>query len=92
VRKLALVPALAVALIAAALVGPLFFARGGYLLYLPPRSGIACRRASVLFTRPRRSPAGALAREGADRDLLQASASAALRLPRRAGRRRGPPL
>jgi hypothetical protein len=32
-------------------VGPLFFARGGYLLYLPPRSGITCRRASVLFTR-----------------------------------------
>ena len=36
---------------AGAQVGPLFFARGGYLLYLPPRSGIACRRASVLFTR-----------------------------------------
>ncbi|HEX7246285.1 MAG TPA: hypothetical protein VF245_12055 [Solirubrobacterales bacterium] len=36
---------------AAAQVGPLFFARGGYLLYLPPRSGITCRRASVIFTR-----------------------------------------
>ena len=36
---------------ASAQVGPLFFARGGYLLYLPPSSGIACRRASVLFTR-----------------------------------------
>ena len=32
-------------------VGPLFFPKGGYLLYIPPRSGISCRRASVLFTR-----------------------------------------
>ncbi|HEU4392581.1 MAG TPA: hypothetical protein VFR04_02965 [Solirubrobacterales bacterium] len=34
-----------------ATVGPLSFPRGKYLLYLPPRSGIACNRASVLFTR-----------------------------------------
>lgn len=32
-------------------VGPLFFPKAGYLLYIPPRSGISCRRASVLFTR-----------------------------------------
>lgn len=32
-------------------VGPLFFTRGGYLLYLPPLSALSCRRASVLFTR-----------------------------------------
>lgn len=32
-------------------VGPLFFAKGQYLLYIPARSAIACRRASVLFTR-----------------------------------------
>jgi hypothetical protein len=32
-------------------IGPLFFARGPYLLYIPSRSGITCRRASVLFTR-----------------------------------------
>jgi hypothetical protein len=32
-------------------VGPLFFARGPYLLYIPMRSAISCRRASVLFTR-----------------------------------------
>ena len=32
-------------------VGPLFFTRGQYLLYIPSRSGISCRRASVLFTR-----------------------------------------
>jgi len=41
-------------------VGPLFFARGGYLLYLPPRSGITCRRASVLFTRFLGAPGGRL--------------------------------
>jgi hypothetical protein len=41
-------------------VGPLFFARGGYLLYIPPRSGIACRRASVLFTRFLAAPGGRL--------------------------------
>jgi hypothetical protein len=32
-------------------VGPLRFPKGSYLLYVPPRSGITCRRASVLFTR-----------------------------------------
>lgn len=32
-------------------IGPLFFAEGQYLLYQPPRTGITCRRASVLFTR-----------------------------------------
>jgi hypothetical protein len=32
-------------------VGPLFFPKGPYLLYIPPRSGISCNRASVLFTR-----------------------------------------
>jgi hypothetical protein len=32
-------------------IGPLFFPKAGYLLYIPPRSGISCRRASVLFTR-----------------------------------------
>jgi hypothetical protein len=32
-------------------VGPLFFPKGAYLLYIPPRSGISCNRASVLFTR-----------------------------------------
>jgi hypothetical protein len=32
-------------------VGPLYFVRGQYLLYIPARSAIACRRASVLFTR-----------------------------------------
>jgi hypothetical protein len=43
-------------------VGPLLFARGRYLLYIPPRSGISCRRASVLFTRFLSSPGGALPR------------------------------
>jgi hypothetical protein len=32
-------------------IGPLFFAEGQYLLYQPPRTGITCRRASLLFTR-----------------------------------------
>jgi hypothetical protein len=32
-------------------VGPLFFPKGEYLVYIPPVSGITCRRASVLFTR-----------------------------------------
>lgn len=41
-------------------VGPLFFAKGGYLLYIPAKSGISCRRASVLFTRFLASPGGAL--------------------------------
>ncbi len=38
-------------------VGPLFFAKGQYLLYIPTRSGISCRRASVLFTRFLAAPA-----------------------------------
>jgi hypothetical protein len=41
-------------------VGPLFFAKGQYLLYLPARSGITCRRASVLFTRFLGAPSGTL--------------------------------
>jgi hypothetical protein len=41
-------------------VGPLFFAKGEYALYLPPRSGITCRRASVLFTRFLAAPEGQL--------------------------------
>ncbi len=41
-------------------VGPLFFARGPYLLYIPSRSAITCRRASVLFTRFLAAPAATL--------------------------------
>lgn len=41
-------------------VGPLFFPRGRYLIYLPPRSGITCRRATVLFTRFLAQPHGTL--------------------------------
>jgi hypothetical protein len=41
-------------------VGPLFFPRGSYLLYIPPRSAISCRRASVLFTRFLGAPGGKL--------------------------------
>lgn len=41
-------------------VGPLFFRKGQYLLYIPAGSGIACRRASVLFTRFLASPGGQL--------------------------------
>jgi hypothetical protein len=41
-------------------VGPLFFAKGQYLLYIPSRSGITCRRASVLFTRFLGAPGGML--------------------------------
>jgi hypothetical protein len=40
--------------------GPLTFPRGQYLLYIPPRSGISCNRASVLFTRFLGSPGGRL--------------------------------
>jgi hypothetical protein len=32
-------------------IGPLVFAEGQYVIYQPPRTGITCRRASVLFTR-----------------------------------------
>jgi uncharacterized membrane protein len=41
-------------------VGPLFFAKGPYLVYIPAKSGITCRRASVLFTRFLASPNGTL--------------------------------
>jgi hypothetical protein len=41
-------------------VGPLFFAKGRYLVYIPTRSGITCRRASVLFTRFLAAPGGML--------------------------------
>jgi len=41
-------------------VGPLFFARGPYLTYIPTRSAITCRRASVLFTRFLAAPGGML--------------------------------
>jgi hypothetical protein len=41
-------------------VGPLFFARGQYLVYIPTRSAITCRRASVLFTRFLAAPAATL--------------------------------
>jgi hypothetical protein len=40
--------------------GPIIFAKGQYLLYLPPRSGISCNRAAVLFTRFLGSPGGRL--------------------------------
>lgn len=42
-------------------VGPLYFAKGQYLTYIPARSGITCRRASVLFTRFLAAPNGTLA-------------------------------
>ncbi len=32
-------------------IGPLVFAKGEYVIYQPPRTGITCRRAAVLFTR-----------------------------------------
>lgn len=41
-------------------VGPLFFTRGGYLLYVPPHSAIGCRRAAALFTRFLGTPGGRL--------------------------------
>jgi hypothetical protein len=41
-------------------VGPLFFSKGRYLVYVPAKSGITCRRASVLFTRFLASPGGEL--------------------------------
>ena len=45
---------------ARAMVGPLVFAKGAYLLYLPPGSGLSCNRASVLFTRFLAQPGGRL--------------------------------
>jgi hypothetical protein len=41
-------------------VGPLFFPKGQYLVYLPAKSGITCRRASVLFTKFLAAPNGTL--------------------------------
>lgn len=41
-------------------VGPLVFPKGQYLIYLPPKSAITCRRASVLFTRFLAAPGGTL--------------------------------
>jgi len=41
-------------------VGPLFFPKGQYLIYIPARSGISCRRGSVLFTRFLAAPGGTL--------------------------------
>lgn len=41
-------------------VGPLFFAKGQYALYLPPKSKITCRRAAILFTRFLAAPQGQL--------------------------------
>lgn len=41
-------------------VGPLFFPKGQYLLYIPAKSAITCRRASVLFTRFLAQPHGTL--------------------------------
>lgn len=41
-------------------VGPLYFPKGQYLLYIPAKSGISCRRASILFTRFLGGPAGEL--------------------------------
>lgn len=45
---------------AASSIGPLFFAKAQYLLYIPARSGITCRRAAVLFTRFLAAPGGML--------------------------------
>lgn len=45
---------------AASRVGPLLFPKGKYLIYIPARSGISCRRASVLFTRFLAAPGGTL--------------------------------
>lgn len=41
-------------------VGPLFFPKGQYLVYIPAKSGITCRRASVLFTKFLGAPEGTL--------------------------------
>jgi hypothetical protein len=41
-------------------IGPLFFSKGRYLIYIPTRSGISCRRGSVLFTRFLAAPGGTL--------------------------------
>ncbi|HEV2727585.1 MAG TPA: hypothetical protein VGV34_04775 [Solirubrobacterales bacterium] len=41
-------------------VGPLFFPKGQYLVYIPANSGITCRRASILFTKFLAAPEGQL--------------------------------
>jgi hypothetical protein len=41
-------------------VGPLSFPKGQYLIYIPTRSGISCRRGSILFTRFLAAPGGTL--------------------------------
>jgi hypothetical protein len=41
-------------------VGPLLFPKGQYLVYIPAKSAITCRRASVLFTRFLGAPEGEL--------------------------------
>ena len=41
-------------------VGPLFFAKGEYLVYIPAKSAITCRRASILFTKFLAAPGGTL--------------------------------
>jgi hypothetical protein len=41
-------------------VGPLYFQRGSYVIYLPPRTGITCQRATNLFTRFLSQPMGRL--------------------------------
>jgi hypothetical protein len=41
-------------------VGPLYFAKGPYLAYIPAQSAIPCRRASILFTRFLAAPGGML--------------------------------
>jgi hypothetical protein len=45
---------------ATTVVGPLRFTKGQFLLYVPARSLITCRRASVLFTRFLSQPGGRL--------------------------------
>lgn len=45
---------------ATSVVGPLRFTKGQFLLYIPARSLISCRRASVLFTRFLGQPGGRL--------------------------------
>jgi hypothetical protein len=45
---------------ATTVVGPLRFTKGRFLLYVPARSLITCRRASVLFTRFLSQPGGRL--------------------------------
>ncbi|MGV1049609.1 MAG: hypothetical protein ACOYD4_13930 [Solirubrobacterales bacterium] len=45
---------------ATTVVGPLRFTKGQFLIYIPARSLISCRRASVLFTRFLAQPGGRL--------------------------------